>query len=111
MPLKITKWSGSQIAEDEVRELHSPKEDYRISPQNFESGVSFPGCCREGLVYILSGSAEWTASGEVVQTVEGDILYLSSGSYEFKVLGDVACELIHVWDLQQITLETKKSNA
>lgn len=102
MSLRFTRWEGSEISVDKIREVHVPNESYRISPCSFEPGVRFAGATREGIVYITSGSCQWRMDGKQVTLAEGDVIHHPSGSYDFQVIGDRSCELVHVWNLEEI---------
>ena len=111
MAIKITRWEGSQISEAGVRQNHVPPEDFRISSQRFDPGDQFPGTTREGLVYVLSGSCSWSIDGQKVNAVEGDVAHFPAGSYEFEVVGDRPCDLVHVWNLKELLEHHDKQRA
>lgn len=84
-----------------IRELHAPPSHYRISPNKYEAGVSFPGTSRAGRLYVLSGACSKQVGEWEVSLQAGMFADFPAGDFEFKVLGEQHVSMVNVWPIPE----------
>ena len=105
--------SGEAMSENAIRRLHSPPEEYRISPNEYEVCASVSAHVGVGfLIYVLSGKCKYqshqshskdggsTWSELVLNT--GDVGTIPPGRYTFQSLGGTLTKVVSVFKLPPI---------
>ena len=96
--------STEQISEEAIRALHSAPEDYRVYPNRYDAGVSFPTTIGYPLVlYVLDGSCRYKSGDQEVTLQASEFVCLEKGSYSFEVLGSSGVSLVKVFKPPQST--------
>lgn len=92
--------STEQISEKAIRALYSPPEIYRIYPNRYDAGVTFPTTvARPHVVHILEGSCKYKQGNREVVLEASEFVSLEKGSYSFEVLGSSPVSLVKVFKL------------
>lgn len=98
----VGRWDAERMGPlclESVRAIHQPPERFRVSPNRYPAGTSFPGAARAGRRYVLSGACSFRVGASVWELRAGDIADIPEGGYEFRVLGTGPVEFVSVWEL------------
>jgi hypothetical protein len=93
--------SSECISLEGIRKLHTPSSHFRVSPNRYPAGTTFPGSSMTGRVYVLSGHCVLRAGQWRVELVAGTYADFPAGPYEFQVLGDQGVELVNVYEIPE----------
>jgi hypothetical protein len=92
--------SSEPISEEAVRALHLPAEKYRLYPNSYGPGVSFPTTVGQPVVlYVLQGRCKYKLGDREVTLQASEFVPLEKGSYSFEVLGSAGVKLVKVFKL------------
>lgn len=113
---EIGKWdevANGPMSLESVRSQYQPEERYRVSWRTYPAGASFNGWAQVGRHYIINGGCTIHVRGHSWNLAAGDFADLPEGDYQFSVTGELAVELVSVWELPESfwrsTKDTKAS--
>lgn len=97
-------WStllSEPISVEEVRRLHVPAVNFRVSPNRYDAGVAFPGTTRAGRVYVISGRCTKTCGEWSAELEPGTFVNFPAGDFAFTVVGNEPVRLVNVWEIPE----------
>jgi hypothetical protein len=92
----------TSISVEEIKTAFQPPARFRVSPNLYQPGTSFPGTGREHQVILLGGTVEIVIDGRTTTIGEGHRAVIPAGTYWLTVKGDLPCSLVNVFDLDAI---------
>lgn len=104
MQAEVTPWSAlsnEPISLEEVRRLHMPAANFKVSRNGYDAGVTFPGTGRAGRIYVLSGRCVKTFGDWRAELGPGTFVDFPAGDYTFAVLGDEPVRFVNVWEIPE----------
>jgi hypothetical protein len=90
------------VSADEVRAAFQPPARFRVSPNLYQPGTSFPGTGREHQVFVLGGTVEIVIGGRTTTIGEGHRAVIPADTYWLTVKGELPSSLVNVFDLDAI---------
>lgn len=100
MKTQIETWdSHIPLTIENIRALHSPPENFRISRNEYLANTSFSGSMRKGRCYVLQGACRYKFEQAELEMVTGEFIDFEEGSYSFEVTGDNLAIVVLVWDI------------
>ncbi len=98
-------WSADvcgPLTEGNVRALLAQADRYRVSRRIYDNLSWCHEVTRTGHLYVITGSIIVRSDAYEIALNRGDVVHFPDGKYEVRVVGEVAADVLYVWDVRQL---------
>ena len=83
-----------------LRALYTPENEYRITPNNYNSGAKFCGTFGvPAKIHVLAGSCKYKQHDEEIVLNQFEVLEIEKGDYSVEILGNDSFRFVAVYKL------------
>jgi hypothetical protein len=99
-------WDAARLGtlgEESLRARFHPPSHYRVSAHTYPPAEQISGSARAGTIFGIAGRCELVVGPWSAEIGAGEFVSFPAGEYVLRVVGDVPCTVIQVWDILLIT--------